>query len=356
MKKAAILTFSRAHNYGALLQTYALLTAINTAGTKAEVLNYLCPAIETQYAAFSLGAKSSPADILWRLLLTPRRLAKHIIFYPFQTNYLKLGHRISKKNLTSLNRKYDVFVTGSDQVWNTEITASDTAFFLDFVEDSSKKNSYAASFGREELDSKEKAFIAPLLCSFNKLYVRETQAEKIVKELTGRDAPVVLDPTLLLDKKQWESVAIRPTSTKYVFMYLLERDPKIIAFAKNLAAEKGLKLIDSRKILIALSPRRFLGHILNAQYIVTNSFHGTILSINFNKEFFTDLLPPPAKVNSRIENIMSLAGLEHRFIQNIKKNGIKNINWNKVNDIINKQRQKSLNYLNQILEANAGEK
>jgi hypothetical protein len=343
MKKIGILTFSQANNFGAVLQAYALAQTLRSLGHQANVLNYRHNDLE---------ALKRRLSYIKHLLLTPRRFYVEQKFKSFRKKYLKLETKIYKDAIAALEKNYDLFITGSDQVWNTDITTYDQTYLLDFVKDKNKKFSYAASFGKECLTQKEAELYKPLLSDFKALSVRERQGADIIKKLTGRDAAINLDPTFLLNKKQWEEIAILPKEDNYVLMYLFYQPAETISFAQKLSAKKGLKLIGIRKGIkehYALpTPREFIGYFLKAKYVITNSFHGTAFSINFNKEFFIDLLPPPSKVNSRLEHILKLTGLESRLISNIQANGETITDWTNVNKILDCEREKSLNYLKEI--------
>lgn len=351
MKKIAILTFSHAFNYGAVLQAYALKKTIYNLGFKASVVDYRAPFY--------------PDTSWWRQVsFLYKRTIKFLLgypfyplfFYKFMKQYLQDTPSLQREQLVQLNNQFDLFITGSDQVWNFTITKDDPAFLLDFVTDPKKKVSYAASFGFSYADEKNKPVFSQLLQQFAHISVREQTGAKIVKELTGKEVPVVLDPTLLLKKNQWESFSTPVHQTAYVLLYLMDENEKIISFAKKLAQQKGLPLcgISTNKLKgitnFKCTPEEFVGYFQNASYVVTNSFHGLAFSVNLNKTFFVDLLPPSWPANSRLENLLDLMGLRDRLIDNIGADYEKRIDWQLVNTIVNQKREDSLQYLRDIVQ------
>lgn len=349
MKKIAILTFSHAFNYGAVLQAYALKTAIQTLGFQVACVDYRSPFYpDTKWRRKFLFLSKRAIKFLRGCPFSP------MFFYKFMKKYLQDTPPIMNEQLSQLNNQFDLFITGSDQVWNFAITHGDTAFLLDFVTDSKKKSSYAASFGFSYVEEKDKPIFAQLLPQFKHISVREQAGANIIKELTGTDVPVVLDPTLLLTKEQWQSFATPVPQKNYVLLYLMHENDKILSFAKNLAREKGLPLrcISFGKIkgisCFGCPPEEFVASFQNAAYVVTNSFHGLAFSINLNKTFFVDLLPPSWPANSRLEQLLKTTGLENRLLDNLTDIEAP-IDWVSVENRLQAAREKSIKFLQSVL-------
>ena len=349
MKKIAILTFSRAFNYGAVLQAYALKQVLAKLHAKPFCLNY--------YAPFYPDTTFTQKLSLLCKKIIKASLGKPFVpqyFTEFIITYLKDTPPLFQKDLRYLNDRFDLFITGSDQVWNFTITKNDPAFLLDFVTDSQKKISYAASFGFSYVEEKNKLVFAQLLRQFAHISVREQTGAKIVKELTGKEVPVVLDPTLLLTKDSWEIFSKPIKRENYVLMYLLHNNQKLITFAKSLAAQKGLTLrcLTFRPIrgldCFLCTPEEFVGYFQNASYVVTNSFHGLAFSINLNKTFFVDLLPPSWPANSRLEQLLKTTGLENRLLDNLTDIEAP-IDWVSVENRLQAAREKSIKFLQSVL-------
>lgn len=282
-------------------------------------------------------------------------------FRKFTKKYITTSDRVYKDtdDLRLSNAEYNIFFTGSDQVWSYYCAGFDKAFFLDFVDDNKKKNSYAASFGVDNIPDEYIEQYINLLSNFNNISLREYQGKNIVKELINKDAEVVLDPTLLLNKDEWKSIASPNVfNEKYILVYLLAETKSIIKFAKQLAQKKNLKIIYVHDRIFnqrgmnnikKVSPEEWLNLFINAEYIVTNSFHGIAFSVNFGKNFFMEYLPEPAKVNSRLENILKMFNLENRCINSSQFSLDDKINYDNVEKILNMERNKSLTYLKKIL-------
>lgn len=364
MKKIGIITFHRVNNYGALLQAYALKHVLLKQGNMAHILNYECPKLKNDYTLFP----RFEMNLHWVI-----KQAKHILLFPlenqFRSHFLKFGNQylndtalLTPATISQVTADYDLFIAGSDQVFNPRITGFDSNFFLSFSSDKSKNYSYAASFGLslENLTEKEHAFMKEHLSHFNRLSTRETQGEKIVKTLTNQEATISIDPTLLLTKTDWEEIAVPPKlKENYVLLYAMHKDKSLIAFAKQLAKETQCQLIylspqlDIRNRVpakhITPTPQGWLGLFLNASYVVTNSFHGLAFSINLNKNFFLGKLPSKLSVNSRFDNLLNLTGLQGRLYTNFtNKKYDSSIDWSLVNAKLDQERRKSLVYLQEI--------
>ena len=354
MKKIGILTFHIANNYGAVLQAYALKTVLKNLGANPQIVNYLSPKIVKDYKLFS-GIRSIN-DFIKKLFL-PKIIINNNKFNNFRKKYLIDTIALNPKDINNIMNEYDAFITGSDQVFNMRNTNFDSNYLLSFVKQANKKYSYAASLGMTELSVKERIFLKEHLNDFSKISVREKQAAKIINSLTNKEVLTHLDPTLLLNKEQWNKLSKCNEKGDYILVYLMSNNDRVLSFAKKLAKEKKLKLINislnflNRTQIKTISPKpeEWLGYFLKARYIVTNSFHGLCFSINFNKQFFADFLPNTLLVNSRLENLLDLTNLRDRLIDNIGTNYDKPIDWNSVNETIEEEKEKSLSYLKSIV-------
>ena len=359
MKKIGILTFHRANNYGALLQTYALKRFLKSIVLKVFIINYLCDAIENYYKLFPKSLLKfnikNLIRIIKRFLFLPLIVYFNFKFKKFKEVYLIDTLPFTCNSISSIENEYDIFITGSDQVFNPQLTGFDKNYFLDFVKDKNKCFSYAASFGLsyESLTEQEKMFINQNLQNFKYLSLREKQGMDIVNKLSNIKSEIHIDPTLLLNKQDWSKVSKIPKETEFVLVYLMNNNKKIMKYADELAKNKKLKIkiitLKFRELInkntLMPSPQEWLGYFLKAKYIVTNSFHGLCFSINFNKQFFVDFVPTN-KRNSRFKNLLELTNLGERLIDNIGIDYDKPINWSNVNKII--EQEKSLNYLKSI--------
>ena len=359
--KIGIITFQNAVNYGAVLQTYALQHTIEKSGGNSEIINYQCKKINYMYDPFpqTTNIRKVLSNIIWY----KKKKKKKLAFENFEKKYLKVTDKkyYNKENLEETNAMFDIFISGSDQVWRAESTDFDTTYFLDFVKDNNKKYSYAASFGSDKIEDKYIEKYRHLLKGYKELSVREEQGQVIIENLLHRESRVDLDPTFLVDKDEWKKIEKKPEEKeKYIILFIIRKSEKIFRFAENLAKEKGYKLIyisnDRKKDVDAtyiggISPEEWLGYIDNAEYIVTNSFHGVAFSIIFNKKFFLELQPYPAKANSRLENIMDMFSLRNREILNGKNDYInEEIDYKSVEKLIQDRRSLSIEYLEKIIQ------
>ncbi len=366
-KKIGILTFSYSTNPGSVLQAYALQKTISDMdGFSASMINYSKTFNGKPIYGKTVFCKPfrswTPKKVMtWcGLIITyPMRISKYKNF--FKSYYNGFDEKsYSREDLPHIADNYDKFVVGSDQVWNYGSAQVDDTYFLDFVEDNSKKISYAASFGQKDISEEYRKKVADLISAFSSISVREPDGLDIVSKLAGREATLVLDPSLLLDKYDYRRLSTPPKKKGYVFLYLRENSPSLELFAKRLAKEKGLKVVKVFKHWLcgkngvsktSLDPHKWLGYIDNADYVVTNSFHGICFSTIFEKEFFVGLLNNVAATNPRIEGVLKQFGFKNRFAENINDfNTLETIDYKTINEFLVKRREESLRFLKDALE------
>jgi len=362
--KIGTLTFSYSSNPGSVLQAYALQeTILGIEGVqKCNIINY--QKTQADKPIFGKNVFCGPvykwtpgkvAGWIRRMIAYPVRMRKYELF--FRDYYRDFAQKpYSRSQLLKLQDEYDRFVVGSDQVWNLDSISVDYTYFLDFVNDCSKKVSYAASFGQKGIPERESEKAGKLISEFSAISVREQDGISTVKDIADRDAEWVLDPSLLRTKEQWESIAVKPAEKDYVFVYLREDSPKIDAFAARLAKEKGLQIVkiithwkcsNNGKRSSAVGPREWLGYMFDASYVVTNSFHGICFSIALEKQMFVDLLKGNrADTNPRLASLMNLFGLNGRCIaDDISLTDTALVDYESVNAVLSQWREKSIGYL-----------
>ncbi len=364
--KIGIITFHRALNYGAVLQAYALSETISQidSAVDAEVIDYRSPYIEGGYKPFTIVGETNIKNIIIALLTMRGRIVKRKKFDQFASKYVRISKKsYRREQLTEANEEYQSFITGSDQVFNDVCTGFDKSYFLDFVSQDLKKNSYAASFGFERIPNGLENDYKMLLQNFNRLSVREEAGKKIIYDLLGRESYLHIDPTFLLGKDEWSKVAVKPKETKYILVYLLQPSKTIFDFVDKLSKKTGCTPLlmhlhffkpNGIKQIVTAGPDEFLGYFANAEYVVTNSFHGTAFSTIFNKKFFVEYQTTAAARNSRQKNLLQLLGLENRVISKDTEAELLNnldapIDYTNVEKIISKEREKSKDYLEQII-------
>lgn len=313
--KIGILTILNVNNYGAELQCCALYRKLTKMGYDAEVINYLFginPGHDfsgeklTVPISFKQRMKVSLLPIVQYLFCMFHQKNKKLRNKRFNEFHEKYNHLTSTvypsvKSLYEANFNYDVICIGSDQVWNYEKGYSLEPFFACFDKKGTKKISYASSIGLSSLSKEAECVLKKELSGFAHLSVREQQASELLENLLDREVDVVLDPTLILDNKEWLEVAkfdMCPKE-KYVLVYIVTIKPcdYVLEVARHIAKLRNLKIVricrdaypehsgrDVQEILTA-GPSDFVGLFANAEFVVTNSFHGTVFSINFSKSF-----------------------------------------------------------------------
>ena len=208
--RIGIITFHRAINYGAVLQTYALQKFLNVSNYDAEVIDYRCEHMENFYKTFTIKDKSVK-QIIRGMLNFKNTYKKKREFYRFLDQNVRISTEVYDKfNIDKANLRYDKFITGSDQVFNFACTDFDKTYFLQFVKNCDNKLSYAASFGMKEIPDSYVNDYKSLLSTFSELSIRENAGQQIVKKLTGKDSELSVDPVFLLTAEEWEKLAKKP--------------------------------------------------------------------------------------------------------------------------------------------------
>lgn len=362
--RVGILTFHRANNFGAFLQAFALCKRLNEMDNiTAEIVDYICPAIENEYNPESLlnGDGNKIKKKIVYFLRKPVMEKTAIKFESARKKYLPISKRnIERNDLKDISSLYDLFIVGSDQVWNQHLTGNDKTYFLDFIEDRRKKGSYAVSMGDPNYDKDELIELKRNLKDFSFLSVREKNTAAYLNKITERDDIVVsVDPVFLLARNEWIAQMQLPEEKDYVLFYTVGNPrTSTLNFAKELAKEKKKKLLFIRdrdiaykhlevKHINGIDPLEFVGYIFNASDIVTNSFHATAFSVLLHKNFYVET---KMKRNERMLNLLDTAGIRGHKLFDGSLTGLEqdNINWSAVDDKLKSDIALSLNYLENI--------
>ena len=326
MKKIGILTFHKVDNYGAVLQTLALQEAVNNLGEKAFVVDYFPIFMKKSTKIFRFYPIKS---FLKNLFFLKKMLIKRKQFKKFRKNYLSiLGKNLKSEEISIVCKEINVFILGSDQIWNPNITYGvDPTYYGFFSGEYHKAFSYAASIGVSSLKEEEKNYMSKLVLHLKKISVREEEAAKL---LNLENYSVVCDPVLLHDKSFWINIfkIQKKEKTPYILLYALTGYKETYDMTRLLAKITGYKVIevrnikkikkeiDGEEILFSVSPKKFIELIANSSYVVTDSFHGTAFSIIFEKEMF--VIPNKEKGN-RMISLMIKLGVQQRIIDNPEK-------------------------------------
>ena len=350
MKSIGTITFHKSNNYGAYLQCFALQKTLNDLGYASSIINYETAADIERYKLISTK--------------TPKKLIKSLIFYiPNKKRSKSFRKAQEQYTLSSKDKSFDVAITGSDQVWNPNLSGGtiDPYFTLNGI-NAKKKISYAASIGSEDSVAKFSDDFKEITRSLDSISVRETQAKRALSQVTNRTIKVTIDPTALVKKDDWLKLIndIPKDNAKYIFSYFIGiRKDQAKALSK-ICKKLNLKTLSFSQIpkekhiykyCYTEGPFKFLARLRDAKLVITSSFHGTILSIIFQKNFYV-LMPDPKK-RSRIDNILKLTGLSNRIIEtemDIDKVNLKDIDYTEPQIKLDKLREESLDWLKNAIE------
>lgn len=334
-KKIGIITFHAAKNCGSMLQSYALQKTLSDKyNIENEIINFSNKKQQDMYSV--LFVPKSIKKVL--------RLFLSLIFYRLLSgqarDYISFSHKFLKKSkdfyentgeLAVTEDLYDAFITGSDQVWNTRCADCDKAYYLSFVKNK-PKYAYAVSMGAtniNDFDSDEKNIYADLIKKFDRISVREKNAQLWIEQLTGLKTDIMPDPTLLLIREEWDSITPeRIIKEKYVFWYAMNYTKKerkaVTAFAKKMNlpvyildgkewTRRGL-FFKNIKVCKAGGPLAYLSLMKNAEYVITSSFHGAVFATIFQKRFVYMKTASGNKNDDRASFIMSQLGMDDRLV------------------------------------------
>jgi len=289
-KKIAVLTWHYYPNFGSALQAYALQEKLTSMGYRVHILDYRNP---------KYGIVSRTKTFLQGLLgdLLPRRFPYS---YPaFWHRYMHLTRMTYDKNdLPNFVKRYDVCICGSDQIWAPNVF--DSVYLLDFVPDNVARVSYAASIGLNDIPNSLAEHYKENLARFQAISIREKAGSELLMQKCGIKAKTVLDPTLMIDVQQWEKIEKRPVDfpeAPFIFCYFLKTDHQYEWHVKEYAKKTNWKVLgysareeDTNwfdKRYTKIGPREFVWLIHRAEAIITDSYHGTIFSMLYNKPFVT---------------------------------------------------------------------
>jgi len=364
--RIGIVTFFRVPNYGAMLQAYSLWKYLEERGHEVVFIDY----------AFG-NARRIP---LWKCFVSRqahgcfdairKKLKAYVRFniVHFSDSFPRTSPVATFMELKDIGRSYDALMVGSDQMWNPSWCSGETlpVVMLDFAAKGEKRIAYAVSFGTKEWKKEQKADEAGrLLREFDAISVREESGIKLVQELSGRDdAKWMIDPTLLHSASFYEPLLNSecPNRNQYVFSYMLDEwigDEDVESILRMVMSTRGMGEIHTDKVSVSglLSPicklldvkskesvGSWLSEIANSDFVVTNSFHGTVFSILFHKPFVT--IPVSGKMsgmNERVVSLLSMVGLRSRIISANDLEGCRNvagsaIDWDEVDRRLDAER------------------
>ena len=324
MKKVGIITLTKDLNYGNRLQNYAVECLVSRCGSIPYTL------FNTTWSEYGKTSRYKsyigiPLEILKnRQSGISRQIAA--LFDRFNNKFIHIADEYDmESSMEHIVKKYDVFITGSDQVWNPYWEFIGEKEYLTFATDK-KKIALSASFGVTGIPEDKKESITQWLKGLDAISVRENRAAEIVKELTGQDVPVLIDPTMCIDVLKWKKIARRPIcfkSKSYVLMYILGDMKKeclltVSEYCNKIGAE--LVILRQNKIFdrYPVGPREYLYLIANAKYVITDSFHGSVFSVLFHRNlaiFHRDGELENEDMMSRLDTLMDKFSLADCLIK-----------------------------------------
>ncbi len=355
MRNVLILTIhSQNNNFGSVLQAYSLYQAVKEQGFNPTILNY-----QPYYSNGMVGVKQSILKIASNFLFLPYYIVRKRNFNKI-FRLEKLTRKIRKyKKLRKYSQKYNIYLIGSDQVWNPNyLCGQDKAYYYDFVSNVYKV-AYAASIGTEKLTETQLQNIADSLVNFQYVSLREKKSVLQLKEIGFLRAEYCLDPVFLFDKSFYRNIQSDFLEKNYILAYIIQKDPfmsEVVETISKLLKKKVIQIggfaskCRCDKFLRTVGPLEFLSLVDNADFVITSSFHGTAFAHIYSKQFAVVL---PQSNSLRVTDLLETAGTGDRVISDLSDvdKMLNKIDFDSVHEKIKIYRAKSLNYLRNALNA-----
>lgn len=371
-----IITIHNSPNYGACLQSYALYKYLEQQGYEVEVIDLHRP-----YQEDYIQSKKYKAARMVKLPFKKKlkRLIRGIL--RFKSNKQSLFSPEAKKKFDEFNSQikltkpyygidelyasppvFDLYVAGSDQIWNPTQSYCLEPYFLTFAPKGSRKISFASSIGITDLTHTEKKNFREWLSSFSSISVREIQAKTLLESFIDQKVYLMPDPTFLLENEFWKSLAKTQTHRKpYILLFTLNYNEALLNYGQRLSAESGKILVslcqiqpdsDSNSYIAVkdAGPKDFLAWLMDADLVITNSFHGTVFSIIMGANNFYVHITDNTR-GSRIVNLLDTYGLSEHLLDSrlqltCQQLMERKIDHSKINDIMKHERERSREFLN----------
>ena len=368
MNKIGLVSYHREPNYGTMLQAYALAKVIKNLGKECEYINYFEMVKRSPIKDFLMRI----AKYVYRMLGLPDRyefdffnrkefkMIRHR-FEVFHSQYIPFSKtKYYYNTIYKCIANYNCFIVGSDQTWSKAMNENPyTINFLDFVKDRKAKRSYAPSIGTIHIDEEYKKRLVSKLADFAYLSCRERPNSQLIAKELGQEVRYVVDPTLLLKPEDWDKVAKDcPIKGDYILAYILGTKKCISDYAEQLGKSMNLPVIYiltrpeylKKQTIVSAGPAEFISLIKSAKYVITDSFHGTIFSINYGVNFYSFAKRSSGVDNDRIFTFLKELKLENRFREDNDVSIEKDIDYNVVQYKLTTLRQDSFSYLQNIIK------
>ena len=365
MKRIGILTMHRVQNYGSALQAYALQEYINRLGYDAELIDYIFPNKKHKQHR-SLKKRIKSTLFKWAFCLPLLRKSKR--FTRFYKTYYKCSKLQfdSPESLMQYDYSYDILMTGSDQVWNPIHILTDTSFFLTFAKKHTPKIAYAPSFSVASIPEEFHTIIRPYLDTYAHISVREKSGLDIVKALTNKEVNQACDPTLLLTKEDWSTLATQskykikgPYILVYVLHYAYNPYPEINAIIEKVQQELDMPLIlldapvlemkfKNARFIKDAGPAEFLYLVQNASFVITTSFHGTAFALNFGIPFYS-VIKDRSGFDTRMMDLIDAVEADRAIVYNQPIDRALTMDYTYVSERLEQLRKHSQDYIKRSL-------
>lgn len=328
--KIGQLTFHAPHNYGSVLQAFALSKILQNMGYESEFINLRPQSQKDMYKIIKPSNKG--LRLIFKLMIYPLLKKRFNHFERFINNVLPITVReySSTEEMRQEAFDYDAYVVGGDQIWNPVCPDFELAYYLQFLPEGNqaKKVSYSPSLGKTDFDKHTQELITQWVKRFDSVSVREKRGAELIQTLTGKKVDLVCDPVVLLDKEEWNKLAVKPKLKKpYILVYFLDNNHGSRDLTEYLRKTTGYEVVIFNEYIrdffkryhkaYSASPEEFVGLFMNASLIYTNSFHGTAFATVFERPFISAIAPDQENVrnnnDSRKIDYLKKIGLENRL-------------------------------------------
>lgn len=361
--RVGILTFHFVNNYGGVLQAYALRRFCEKKfSVDVEIIDYRNPFVRFTDMVRLLPITRNTKAFVRGFVTFPQRLDRIKRYRLFIKNYLKLS---DKRYMTGISLRhcpplYDKYICGSDQIWNPIITGGvDSTYFLDFVKDKQNTCAYAPSFGTNQIHSFFLNKMKKYISNINFLSLRESRSGEYVKSWCDRKVSTMIDPTFLLDFDEWQNIAYyegEELPQEYILVYIMQSNYAVYEYVKEIKKQFNLPVVDISRYgyrpdiidrsIVNAGPAEFLALFANASVVCTNSYHGLVFSMIFNKRLYLI-----RSQNFALRMINLLEVLEIPTDDLTQAEGLVNViyNYEHLKEVVRKEREKSYQYLRDFL-------
>lgn len=364
--KAGIITIVDLTNYGNRLQNYAVSKVLKQMGIEAETIHVIeCNKKEKWKFVIKKRLKNLP--LITELLMNIKKNnsakeLRYLNFDRFSRKNIKMRYVYSAdlNKITKECSDFKYFVIGSDQIWNPKYGYAKEFDFASFA-NAEKKICFSPSFGIDVIPDKDVDVVKKGLEGFKYISVRENSGADIVKKLTGKEAEVLIDPTMMLDATDWESVARKPknvdTQKKYILSYFLGKrteaqEEKINAIQEKNSMQEYLLLEPSKKELYATGPSEFIELVKNAELVCTDSFHACVFSILFRKPFIVFHRDGNgAGISSRLDTLLETFKLTSRKEENILEENVFDCDFTESYIVLEKERERVKQFISKCINS-----